>query len=90
MLKIGQGERAKDVLTEAVGYAVSFKRFDVAAMAHLYLGVIARQEGQMAEFRDEIQKAKLMAELSDDPAIKQAVEDVLNPKEDKEVPTQLL
>ncbi len=91
MLKIGQEQRAKDVLTEAVGYAISFKRFDVAAMSHLYLGVIARQAGEMAEFRDEIQKAQMMAELSDDPAIKQAVEDVLNPKDDeKEVPTQLL
>lgn len=90
MLKIGQEEQAKEVMTEAVGYAISFKRFDVAAMSHLYLGVIARQQGDMATFRSEIEKAQLMADLSDDPNIKKAVEDVLNPKKEEDVPTQLL
>jgi tetratricopeptide (TPR) repeat protein len=90
MLKIGQDDPARDALTEAVGYAISFKRFDVAAMAHLYLGVVARRQGDMAVFKDEIEKAQVMATLSDDPMIKQAIEQVLNPKQDDDVPTQLL
>jgi tetratricopeptide (TPR) repeat protein len=91
MLKFGQIAPAKDALTEAVGYAISFKRFDVAAMSHLYLGLIARKEGDQAAFRDEIEKAQLMAALSDDPMIKQAIDQALSPNQDEDdVPTQLL
>ncbi len=90
MLKIGQADQAKDILTEAVGYAISFQRFDVAALAHLYLGIIAHQQGDRASFRDEISKAKLMAKLSGDPSIQEAVEQMLHPKKNSEVPTQLL
>ncbi|MFW6057467.1 MAG: tetratricopeptide repeat protein [Persicimonas sp.] len=90
MLKIGKGAQAQSALTEAIGYAISFQRFDVAALAHLYLGIIAQQQGDMETFQDQIQKAQMMAELSDDPEIKEAIDNALSPDQEEEPPTQLL
>ncbi len=90
MLKIGKGAQARSALTEAIGYAISFKRFDVAALAHLYLGIIAQQQGDMETFQDQIQKAQMMAELSDDPEIQEAIDNALSPDQEEEPPTQLL
>jgi tetratricopeptide (TPR) repeat protein len=88
--RIGQEDQARDTLTEAVGYAISFQRFDVAALAHLYLAMVARQQGDQATYRDEIEKAQTMADLSDDPEVQEAIDRLLDPEQQEEPPTQLL
>ncbi len=78
-------------LQAAVAFAVQSTRFDIAAMAHLYLAMQARRNQDRESFREEIHRAQTMAELSDDPRVKEAIEKALNPPEDKEdVPSQLL
>jgi hypothetical protein len=78
-------------LQASVAFAVQSTRFDIAAMAHLYLAMQARRNQDREGFREEIHRAQTMAELSDDPRVKEAIEKVLNPPKEKEdVPSQLL
>jgi tetratricopeptide (TPR) repeat protein len=89
MLRVGQPERAIALLEKANRYAISQAQFDVAAMTHLYMGLMARQRGDRNEFRTQIQRARIMASLAEDPSILKAIENALNPEKDKP-PTQLL
>ncbi|MGM0555502.1 MAG: tetratricopeptide repeat protein [Myxococcota bacterium] len=89
MLRMGQGERSIALLEQANRYAISQTHFEVAAMTHLYMALIARGEGDRDEFVTQIQRARVMGELAEDPEILEAIEDALNP-EKEEPPTQLL
>ncbi|MFW5966216.1 MAG: tetratricopeptide repeat protein [Persicimonas sp.] len=91
MLQMGKEAQARDSLSEAVEHALARKRFDVAAMGHLYLSIIAQQEGDMNTFREEVEKAQVMADLSGDPEVQKAVDQALNPEQPEEdSPTDLL
>lgn len=91
LLKIGQVPQARNTFQRAVLSAIRATRFDVAAMSHLSLGIVARQQNDADTFRDELRRASVMAEMSGDPEIKDAVKRVLTgPTEDEEPPTQLL
>ncbi|WP_133621992.1 hypothetical protein [Bradymonas sediminis] len=89
-LKIGMEAQASDTLNQAAALGMLSANFDLAALAHLYNAAIARQTGDMAGYQQEVLRAKLMAELSKNPAIIQAVEEMMNPEEPREIPTQLL
>ena len=91
LLKLGQPEA--DDFRHAVAFALPVTRFDLAALSHLSLAVVARAQGDLQTFRDELLRAKLMAELSGDPQVMQLLKDALTPpqpEEDPGVDTQLL
>lgn len=89
-LKIGMPAQAGETLSQAAAIGVMSANFDIAALAHMYSAAVARQNGDMAEFKKHMARAKLMAALSDNPAIIKAVEDTLNPSAAPDIPTQLL
>ena len=92
LFKLGSLEDARSVFQKSVIYAIRSTRFDIAAMSHLTLGLIARAQGDAEGFREEISLAQLMARLSGDPTVLETIERALEPpkKEDDSVDTQLL
>lgn len=91
LLKIGRLADAKAQYQGAVAYAIRSTRFDIAAMSHLSLGIIAREEEDADAFRDEISRARVMAEISGDPKVIEAIKRALTgPSESEEPPTKLL
>ena|GEM_PF-2040758 len=89
-LKIGMEAQASETLSQAAALGTLSARFDLAALAHLYSAAIARQSGDAAGFQREISRAQLMAELSNEPTIIKAVDEMINPEAPAEIPTQLL
>ncbi len=86
---------ASIVLQKAVVYAIRSTRFDIAAMSHLTLAMIARARGNMESFNEEIARAQTMAEISGDANVLEAIDRALAPppQEPQEAPpvdTQLL
>ncbi len=91
LLKIGRLPEAKNRYQMAVVFAIRSTRFDIAALSHLSLGIIAREEEDAETFRDEISRAQMMGEISGDPEVLEAIQRALTgPSEDTEPPTQLL
>lgn len=93
--RLGAFDDATIVLQKAVVYGIRATRFDIAAMSHLTLGLMARARGDMEGFRDELTRAQTMAELAQSPAIFEAIDRALAPapQEPEEAPpvdTQLL
>lgn len=89
-LKIGMEAQARETLSQAAALGTLSARFDLAALAHLYSAALARQSGDAAGFQREISRAQLMAELSQNPAIIEAVDEMINIEAPAEIPTQLL
>lgn len=74
---------AKGIFQKAIIYAIRSTRFDVAAMGHLTLGIIARAQRDATTFRKEIERAQVMAKLSGDPQVLETIKRILSPpKED--------
>jgi tetratricopeptide (TPR) repeat protein len=91
MFRINQFDEARAMFQQAVWFGVQSTRFDVVALSHLYLGVMARASGDMEGFRDELNRARLMARIADDPAILELIENTINPPDpQQDVPTQVL
>lgn len=92
LFKFGQNQSARTLLRKAVGFSVSATRFDIAALSHLYLAIIAKRNKRQNEFRKEAERARTMAELSGSARIKQMVERALDPDREPEEddPTQML
>lgn len=93
LFKFGQHESAVSLFRRAIGYSISATQFDVAAMSHLHLAMIARRQKDQQTFQSEIDRARTMAKLADSPQIEQAIERALNPdKQNKkgQDPTQML
>ncbi|MBA2663067.1 MAG: hypothetical protein H0U74_12290 [Bradymonadaceae bacterium] len=88
--KIGSLPESQLMFQQTVWYGLRTARFDVVALSHLFLGIIARNQGDMETFQDEIQRAMLMAEAAQDPGIREVIESALNPPVVDDVPTQLL
>lgn len=90
LLRLGSLPESQLVLQRGVLFAIRSTRFDIAAMCHLWLGIIAREQNDPETFRDEINRARVMAEISEDPEVMEAIERALNPPEQPDTPTQLL
>ena len=92
LLQVQQINEAQTSFQRAVYYSIRSARFDVAALSHLSLAVVARLQNNPEVFRDEIRRAKLMADISEDESIQQAIEEALQPpsEEPPDDPTQLL
>ncbi|MFU8802617.1 MAG: tetratricopeptide repeat protein [Bradymonadaceae bacterium] len=91
LFRIGNVEEAQAMFQQTVWFGVQAARFDVVALSHLYLGVIARAQGDMDLFREEITRARLMAKTADEPEIMELIENTVRPPEvEEDVPTKLL
>jgi len=92
LFKFGQQQSARTLLRKAVGFSVSATRFDIAALSHLYLAIIAKQNERQNEFQNEAERARTMAELSGSARIKQMVDRALDPDRERKEddPTQML
>ena len=77
--RLGAFDDADVVLHKAVVYAIRATRFDIAAMGHLTLAMIARVQGDMESFGLELSRAQTMAEISGDPSVIEAIDRALEP-----------
>ncbi|MFB6373039.1 MAG: hypothetical protein ABEN55_07980, partial [Bradymonadaceae bacterium] len=57
LFKFGQHKSAESLFRKAAGFAISATRFDIAAMCHLHLAMVARRNKDQQTFRDEIERA---------------------------------
>ena len=79
------------LLRRAVGFSLDSARFEMAALCHLSLAHIAREQNNFEEFKGEIGNARLMGEISKDKSVLEAIERSLTPPEPEPVdPTRLL
>jgi hypothetical protein len=94
LLKYGHADEVKQRLQQSVTYAMQSTRFDVAAMSHFLLAIVARREENRQQFQREIRMARLMAKLSGDEQLQNAIDNALNPDSGdgtgSDDPTQLL
>jgi tetratricopeptide (TPR) repeat protein len=90
--RFGKSDQAKALFNRAVAFGLASTRFDIAALSHLYLGLLARRNNDRERFQREIRRAKLLAPLADDPRVQKTIERALEPKSNpqKQPPTQLL
>lgn len=89
----GALKESQVVFQKSIVYAIRSTRFDVAALGHLTLGLIARAQGNQEDFRDELERAKRMAQIANDPQVDEAIKRALEPQtvEEKDpVDTKLL
>jgi hypothetical protein len=84
LLKSGNVDEALSVFRRSVVYAMRTARFDVAALGHLTMAVIARLRNDRDMFTQEIARAQLMAKISGDPQIQATIQRVISP--DKSAP----
>ena len=90
LFQIRQFGAARGALTQAVIHGLKVGRLDTVALSHLFLAVIAREEGDRETFEAEVERARLMAEASGDPMIDELIDSLLSPGQDRQDPTQLL
>ena len=89
----GAAKEASAIFQRSVVYALRTARFDVAALGHLTLGLIARAQGDQARFEQELERARQMAKLAQDPQVEETIRRALEPSEAQEqdpVDTKLL
>lgn len=86
LIRVGQTEDSKTGFRRAAIYAIRTARFEIAAMSHLSLAMVARQEGDFETFRDELTRAQAMAKVADDPELMKAIERALMPPPETEAP----
>ncbi len=90
LFQIGNVDEARFTLQRSVWHGLRVARFDMVSLAHLFLALIARTQGDMELFEQEIERAQMMADIADDPHIDELIDSVLSSPEDREDPTQLL
>lgn len=88
--QIGSADQSQLMFQQTVWYGLRSARFDIVAMSHLFLAMIARGQGDLETFREEIQRAILMGEVANDPEIMETIQNVISPPPADDVPTQLL
>lgn len=89
-MRYDQISKSKTTFKRAIQMAVSSTRFDLAAVGHLRLGLIAKKQGNKEAFKAQIEKARAFAELSGDPAIEAHIEKVVNSGSVSDMPTKVL
>lgn len=90
MFQVRQFEQARGSLARSVILGLKVGHYETVALSHLFLAMIAREEGDQATFEAEVGRARLMAELAGDPMINEVIESVISPGQGPEDPTQLL
>lgn len=91
LFRMRQIEESRALFQQAVVYGLRVASFEITAMAHIFLAMVARAEGNLEVFGQEINRAKIMAEAAQDPFIDELLESLLNPGEPEgEDPTQVL
>ena len=93
LFRIGNVDEARYTLQRAVWHGIRSARFDIVALCHAFLGIIARAEGDMELFEAELGRARLMAGVADEPYIDELIDELDSPSADEpepEDPTQLL
>ena len=82
-------DEAQNSLRKASSYAIQTGSFDIAALSHIRLAVIAKAQRDQATFGKELKRAAKMAEISGDPTILKIIWNIMHPEETKDAP-QLL
>ena len=90
LFRSGNLDEARNTLQRAVVQGLRVARFDTVALSHVFLAVIARSQGDMDRFHQEIHRARVMAEVADDPNIDDLINDLVAPSDSDQDPTQLL
>lgn len=90
LTRLGEVGDSQIILQRGVLFAIRATRFDVAALCHLWLGIVARENNDPETYVDEIQRARLMGSISGDPEVMETIERVLNPETEPDTPTQVL
>ncbi|RAL24718.1 hypothetical protein DL240_00470 [Lujinxingia litoralis] len=90
LFRVGELEDARSLFKRSVTLGLRSTRFDICALAHLFLGLAARAEGDMETFQKEVMRAQLMGELAEDSTIDELIQNLLSPQGGESVPTQLL
>lgn len=90
LFQVGQVDEARYTLQRSVWHGLRVARFDMVSLSHLFLAIIARTEGDMETFDQELGRAQMMAEFANDPHIDELIETVMSPPTGEEDPTQLL
>ena len=93
LFRLGNADQARAVLQRSVTRGLRVAQFDIVAICHLFLAIIARAENDMTTFEQELGRAEMMAAIADDPYIDELLEELQAPPEerpDDEDPTQLL
>ncbi len=90
LFRVGSVDEARYTLQRAVLHGLRVARFDMVTLCHIFLAVIARSEGNMELFEEELDRARTMGDVADDPHIDELIEELLSPSEEIEDPTQLL
>ncbi len=93
LFRAGRLEQARAALQQSVTRALRVARFDMVAMNHMFLALLARMEGDLRLYEEEMERAELMAEIADDPYIDELLEELQAPPEEPppdDDPTQLL
>ncbi len=80
---------AQSSLRKASTYAIKTANFDIAALCHIRLAVVAKAQRDQKTFADELKRAAKMAEISGDPTILKIIWNIMNPEKSQEAP-QLL
>jgi len=83
-MNLGAFEKAQDSLKKSASFAIQSAQFDIAALCHIRLAVIARSQRDRKTFNDELMRASKMAEISEDPVILKIIWNLLHPEESKE------
>lgn len=85
-------DNARTVLERAVPLSLRAARFDIAALSHLTLAMIARGQGREDDFKGELERARIMGKASNNAAILETIERALQPPEQEPpgVDTKLL
>lgn len=91
LFRMRQIDEARALFQQAVIYGLRVANFEVTAMSHIFLAMVARAEGDIEVFGEEISRAKMMAEAAQDPFIDELLEGLLNSGEPEgDDPTQVL
>lgn len=90
LTRLGEVGESQAILQRGVLFAIRATRFDIAALCHLWLGIVARENNDPETFVDEIQRARLMGTISRDPEVLRTIERVLSPDDEPDTPTQVL
>lgn len=93
LFRAGNVDHARMNLQQAVTRALRVAEFETVAMGHLFLALLARAQGNRQLFEEEMDRARLMAEIADETYIRELIEEVEQPSEDRrpdDDPTDLL
>jgi tetratricopeptide (TPR) repeat protein len=84
--KVQSLDHARTVLERAVPLSLKAARFDITALSHLTLAIIARAEQRGEDFERELERARAMAKAANNAAIMEMIEQALTPQREPDGP----